>query len=107
MSTISTGDQSHGTAGNHTDEHVDGNAAGGAFGEALGIDATTAVLTCAKCARASRFAETRVYNGAGLVCRCPGCTSILARLVRTPTEAWLDLRGAQSVRVPLSVGSPL
>ena len=85
--------------------YIDGNAAGGPFGEALGIDATTAVLTCATCARSSRFAEARVYDGAGLVCRCPGCLSVLARLVRTETEAWLDLRGAQSVRVPLPTGS--
>ena len=82
--------------------HTDGNGAGGPFGEALGIDATTAVLTCARCARRSRFAETRVYDGAGLVSRCPGCESVLARLVRTPTDAWLDLRGARSVRVPLA-----
>jgi hypothetical protein len=27
---------------------------------------------------------------------------VLARLVRTPTDAWLDLRGARSVRIPLA-----
>ncbi len=86
--------------------HIDGNGAGGPFSEALGIDVTTAVLTCAQCARPSRFAETHVYDGAGLVSRCPGCTSVLARLVRTPADAWLDLRGAQSVRVPLFAGTP-
>ncbi len=93
MSTISDGD------------HIDGNGAGGPFGEALGIDVTTAVLTCGQCGRPSRFAETHVYDGAGLVSRCPDCTSVLARLVRTPTDAWLDLRGAQSVRVPLTSGA--
>jgi hypothetical protein len=94
MNTISDGD------------HIDGNGAAGPFSEALGIDATTAVLTCARCARRSRFAETRVYDGAGLVARCPECTSVLARLVRTPNDAWLDLRGTQSVRVPLPAGTP-
>lgn len=84
-------------------DHIDGNGAGGPFSEALGIDPTTAVLTCARCTRASRFAETHVYDGAGLVARCPECASVLARLVRTPTDAWLDLRGARSVRVPLEV----
>jgi hypothetical protein len=36
------------------------------------------------------------------VVRCPGCGHLLARLVRTPTDVWLDLRGAQSwrIRVP-------
>ncbi|MFB9305709.1 DUF6510 family protein [Kibdelosporangium philippinense] len=38
--------------------------------------------------------------------RCRKCTSVLARLVRTPTDARLDLRGTQSVRVPLSAGAP-
>jgi hypothetical protein len=93
MNTISDGD------------YIDGNGAAGPFSEALGIDVTTAVLTCALCAHPSRFAETSVHNGAGLVSRCPKCTSVLARLVRTPTDAWLDLRGAQSVRVPLSDGN--
>lgn len=87
-------------------DHIDGNGAAGPFSEALGIDATTAVLTCARCARPSRFAEAHVYDGAGLVARCPECTSVLARLVRTPTEAWLDLRGAASMRVALPGGTP-
>lgn len=106
MSTISDGEHIHDVMGNHIGDYIDGNGAGGPFGEALGIDATTAVLTCAHCSRPSRFAETRVYDGAGLVARCPACTSVLARLVRTPTDAWLDLRGAMSVRVPLTGGTP-
>lgn len=106
MSTISDSDHIYDVEGNHVGDYIDGNGAAGPFSEALGIDATTAVLTCAQCAHATRFAETRVYDGAGLVSRCPECTSVLARLVRTPTDAWLDLRGAQSVRVPLSAGDP-
>ncbi|WP_236050482.1 DUF6510 family protein [Nonomuraea cypriaca] len=106
MSTISNGDRIYDMADDHIGDYIDGNGAGGPFGEALGIDATTTVLTCAHCGRASLFAETHVYDGAGLVVRCPGCTSVLARLVRTATDAWLDLRGALSVRVPLAAGSP-
>jgi uncharacterized protein DUF6510 len=87
------------------DNYIDGNGAAGPFSEALGIDATAAVLTCAHCSHPSRFAETRVYDGAGLVSRCPSCMSVLARLVRTPTDAWLDLRGALSMRVPLATGT--
>ncbi|WP_431432740.1 DUF6510 family protein [Actinophytocola sp.] len=106
MSTISDGDRIYDMAGDHIGDYIDGNGAGGPFGEALGIDVTTTVLTCAHCGRASLFAETHVYAGAGLVVRCPGCTSVLARLVRTPTDAWLDLRGALSVRIPLAAGGP-
>jgi uncharacterized protein DUF6510 len=81
--------------------HVDGNAAAGAFGDLFGCDVTTATLTCGRCGRIGVFAETHVYHRApGLVVCCPGCENVLARLVRTPTDVWLDLRGAQSWRIP-------
>ena len=84
--------------------HVDGNAAAGAFAEALGFDVTTTTLACDGCGRVGTFAETHVYRRApGIVVRCPGCSHILARLVQTPTDVWLDLRGAQSWRIPCPV----
>ena len=81
---------------------IDGNGAAGPFAEALGIDLTTATVTCAGCGAGGRFAESHVYDqGPGLVARCTSCEEVLVRLVRTPTDAWLDLRGARSVRIPL------
>ena len=81
---------------------VDGNAMAGMVAEALGFDVTTATVTCAGCGVSWRFADSRVYDaGPGAVARCPGCDGVVARLVRTPTDVWLDLRGARSVRVPL------
>lgn len=82
--------------------HVDGNAAAGAFAAVLGFDVTTATLTCGGCGCASAFAESHVYHrGPGIVVRCPGCENVLARLVQTPTDVWLDFSGAQSWRVPI------
>ncbi|HEY0449230.1 DUF6510 family protein [Actinophytocola sp.] len=81
---------------------IDGNGAAGMFAEALGIDVTTAVVTCAACGATGPFAESRVYEGPGVVARCAPCGSVVARLVRTPTDAWLDLRGARAVRIPLA-----
>ena len=82
--------------------HVDGNAVAGAFAEVLGFDVTTATLTCGKCCHARAFAESHVYHrGPGIVVRCQGCGDVLARLVQTPTDVWLDLSGAQSWRVPI------
>ena len=82
--------------------HVDGNAAGGAFAEVLGFDVTTTTLPCAGCGYVGAFAEGHVYDRApGIVVRCPGCEDVLARLVRTPSDVWLDLRGAQSWRIPI------
>lgn len=81
--------------------HVDGNAVAGSFTAVLGFDVTTAMLTCAQCGDVAAFAEGQVYQrGPGLVVRCAGCDNILARLVQTPTDVWLDLRGAQSWRIP-------
>ncbi len=81
--------------------HVDGNAAAGAFTEVLGLDVTTAMLTCAGCGRVGAFAETHIYQRApGIVVRCQTCDHVLARLVQTPTDVRLDLRGARSWRVP-------
>lgn len=81
--------------------HVDGNAVASAFADVLGFDVTTAMLTCAGCGRVGVFAETHVYHrGPGIVVRCPGCDHVLARLVRTPADVHLDLRGAHSWRIP-------
>ena len=82
--------------------HVDGNAAAGAFADVLGFDVTTATLTCVRCGCATAFAESQVYHRApGIVVRCPRCDHVLARLVQTSTEVWLDLHGAQSWRIRL------
>ncbi len=81
--------------------HVDGNAAAGAFAEVLGFDVTTATLTCAGCGCVGAFAEAHVYQRApGIVVCCQSCDHILARLVHTPTDVRLDLRGAKSWRIP-------
>lgn len=81
--------------------YVDGNAVAGAFADVLGLDVTTATLTCAGCGRVAAFAESHVYTRApGIVVRCTGCDHVLVRLVQTPTDVWLDLRGAQSWRIP-------
>jgi hypothetical protein len=81
--------------------HVDGNAAAGAFADVLGFDVTTATLTCAGCGYVAAFAESHVYHRApGIVVRCRCCDHVLAQLAQTPTDVWLDLRGAQSWRIP-------
>jgi hypothetical protein len=83
---------------------VDGNAAAGAFAEAFATEVSVVVLTCAGCGRPGRFADRRVYDrGPGVVARCPYCGEVNARIVRTPTDIWLDLRGSSSWRIPVAV----
>jgi hypothetical protein len=80
---------------------LDGNAAGGAFATVFAMEPTSAVITCRGCGRAARLAEQAAYvTGPGVVIRCPGCDSVLARLVHTAKETWLELRGSSSWRFP-------
>ncbi|CDO87581.1 hypothetical protein AWC29_28065 [Mycobacterium triplex] len=82
--------------------HLDGNAAAGAFAEVLGLDVTTATPSRGTSCRAMAFAESHVYHRRrGIVARCPVGEDVLAQLVQTSTDVWLDSRGAQSWRVPI------
>ncbi|TDQ01579.1 DUF6510 family protein [Labedaea rhizosphaerae] len=83
--------------------YVDGNVLAGPLAEVFGVDFTAVTGTCASCGFAAALATLRVYSTApGFVARCPSCEEVVLRLVRTPTEAWVDLRGARSLRVPLT-----
>ncbi|GAA5185769.1 DUF6510 family protein [Rugosimonospora acidiphila] len=86
--------------------YVDGNAVAGALAEAFRAEVSTIVLTCVSCGGVGRFAERHVYDhGPGLVVRCPDCGEVNARVVRTPSDMWLDLRGSLSWRIPMPPGS--
>lgn len=85
-----------------TDHSLDGNAAAGPFEEIFGVDLTTVMVTCAGCQKAAPFAEQRAFlGGPGTVLRCPGCDHVLARVVQTRSELWLELSGSSSWRFPL------
>jgi hypothetical protein len=81
---------------------LDGNAAAGPFADIFGVDLTRVAVTCGSCRSAAAFAEQRAFlAGPGTVLRCTGCDHVLARVVQTPTELWLDLSGSSSWRFPL------
>ncbi|HWD81279.1 MAG TPA: DUF6510 family protein [Kribbella sp.] len=83
------------------DSHLDGNAAAGALSELFAVDLTAAIGQCNGCGRTNVFAEARVYmNAPGTVARCPGCDAVLLRVVTTPNDTYLDLRGLTYLRVP-------
>jgi hypothetical protein len=79
--------------------YLDGNAAAGTLRELFAVDITAAIGQCAGCGRTGVFAETHVYLDApGLVARCPGCDDVLLRVVTTPTDTYLDVRGLTYLR---------
>jgi hypothetical protein len=77
----------------------DGNALAGPLSEVFAGDVTTAVARCRGCGQSSPVAALEVYGPEpGLVGRCPGCSDVMLRLVRTPEEVWLDMGGIGALR---------
>jgi hypothetical protein len=90
----------------HTEAGYDGNTLAGPLSEVFAIEVTTAVGRCQGCGTSSQLATFRVYGpDPGLVGRCPGCESVLMRLVRTQDALWLDLSGMSGLRIPMPADS--
>ena len=83
---------------------IDGNALAGPLGEIFAVDLTVATSRCASCGQTDPVAALHVYAHApGMVARCPGCSAVVMRFVRTPAGASLDLRGCVTLQIPLPV----
>jgi hypothetical protein len=81
---------------------LDGNAVGGELQEIFGHDMTMAVARCAGCARDTEMGAMMAFTRApGVVLRCPTCQAPIARIVETPAAIYLDMRGAQYLRMPV------
>ena len=79
---------------------VDGNAIGGLLREIFALEMTMAESTCAGCGRVDALGAVDVYmNAPGVVVRCPGCGSVLMRIVKAQGRYWLDLRGVRTLEL--------
>jgi hypothetical protein len=80
---------------------VDGNAIGGLLREIFALEMTVAESTCAGCGRVEALGGVDVYmNAPGVVVRCPGCSSVLMRIVRSGDgRYWLDLKGVRTLEL--------
>jgi len=78
---------------------LDGNAAAGPLREVFAVEMTTAVGTCSGCGAADAVGAVRLYQGAGLVLRCPHCDAVLLKFVSDGARVWIDLRGLRSLEV--------
>jgi hypothetical protein len=41
----------------------------------------------------------RVYQGAGIVLRCPHCDDPLVKIVKDDARVWIDLRGMRTLEL--------
>ena len=78
---------------------LDGNGIAGMLAEVFGREITAMDERCAHCGTVSVVATLRVYaRGPGLVVRCPACTDVVLRVVRTPSGLRVDVSGATHLR---------
>jgi hypothetical protein len=81
---------------------LDGNTMAGALGDLFAVDVSAAVVECAGCGHSGVVAEVVVYADApGMVARCPACSDVLLRLVRSDRRAWLSMSGVVCLRVDI------
>jgi hypothetical protein len=81
---------------------LDGNTMAGALGELFAVDVSVAVIECAGCGHTGVVAEAVVYADApGMVARCPECSDVLMRLVRSDRRAWFDMSGVVCLRIDI------
>jgi Family of unknown function (DUF6510) len=80
--------------------HTDGNAIAGVLQEVFVAEVTTAGRVCQSCGLDSQIGAHRVYTGAGLVLRCPGCGDLAAVVAVLPDRNVISLRGTWSLARP-------
>jgi hypothetical protein len=80
---------------------LDGNAVAGLLREVFAVEMTTALGTCGGCGATEEVASVHVYQGAGVVMRCPYCDGVLVKVVTDGTRAWIASSGVRTLQVSL------
>src|SRR5215472_7903206 len=79
---------------------LDGNAIAGELQQMFGRDLTMAMTRCCRCAADTPLGALMAFVRApGVVLRCPACESVIVRIVATPSEYYIDARGAVFMRM--------
>jgi Family of unknown function (DUF6510) len=77
--------------------HTDGNAIAGVLQEIFVAEVTAAGRHCQACGLDSQIGAHRLYRGAGLVLRCPGCGQLAAVIAELPDRNVISLHGTWSL----------
>jgi len=80
---------------------LDGNAVAGLLQEIFAVEMTTAAGICDGCGAGEAVGAIRVYQGAGIVLRCPHCDNALVKIVKDEGRVWIDLRGLRTLEIRL------
>ena len=80
---------------------LDGNSVAGLLREIFAVEMTTAAGTCNGCGAVDAVGAVRVYQGAGIVLRCPHCDNALVKIVKDGERVWIDLSGVRTLELSL------
>jgi uncharacterized Zn finger protein len=79
--------------GSDHDLVLDGNAVAGTLSEIYGDDMTTVLAECGSCGQLDHVGGLVAYvHGPGVVLRCTSCSTVMLRIVQTPTRTYVDVR---------------
>jgi hypothetical protein len=78
---------------------LDGNAVAGLLREAFAVEMTTAVATCGACGAANAMGALRLFRGAGVVLRCPGCDAPVVTIAGDEARMWIGVAGLRMLRI--------
>ena len=80
---------------------VDGNAVAGVLQEVFAVEITTALGTCAGCGATEAVGAMHVFQGAGIVLRCPHCDNVMVKLVKGDGRVWVDFSGVRTLQASM------
>jgi hypothetical protein len=78
---------------------LDGNAIAGLLWEVFGAELSDAPRACQSCGNVRAIGEHRLYQGAGLVLRCPVCSDVAAVIVTGGGRHIVQLRGSWRLEI--------
>lgn len=78
---------------------LDGNAVAGLLQEVFTVEMTSALGTCDGCGATNAVGATHVFQGAGVVMRCPHCDNVLVTIVKDDIHVWISFRGLRTLQV--------
>lgn len=80
---------------------IDGNGVAGVLTAIFGVELTDVPSECAHCGNVGEMGALLAFiQGPGIVLRCSVCEQVVIRIVETPSEYYLDARGATYLRLP-------
>ncbi len=84
---------------------LDGNAAAGFLSEIFTSEVTASPTQCAYCGKEGEIGDLLAFtHGTDMVLRCPACENVVMRIVKTPGQIYLDMRGAAYVCLTSPLG---